>query len=80
MGIDWNYFITLSPSNSVKIEHRDLLLSTYYSTLVQALSNHNYTKIPTFKNVQDEVTNYEFYGNFYLRRMKIRFNKPIQLI
>lgn len=64
MGIDWNFFMTLSPNNFVKAHHRELLLETYYSALVVALTNQNYdnSKIPTLKNVQDEVDNYEFYG------------------
>ena len=64
MGIDWNYFITLTPNNAVKVEHRDLLMTSYYSSLVDTLTSLNYTssKIPTLKNVKDEIANYEFYG------------------
>lgn len=66
MGIDWNYFITLSANNTVKVHHRDLLLETYYSALIEFLTKLNYSrsKFPTLKNVQDEVANYEFYGKF----------------
>ena len=68
MGIDWNYFMTLSPNNTVKAEHRDLLMKSYYSTLVDTLNNLRYpnSKIPTLKNVEDEIANYEFYGNFVI--------------
>ena len=76
MGIDWNFFMTLSPNNSVKTHHRELLLETYYSALVVALTNRNYdnTKIPTLKNVQDEVSNYEFYGQMIIYPLECNYS------
>lgn len=66
MGIDYNYFITLSSNNAVKSNNRDSLLEAYYLSMTQALTDNNYpkAKIPTLKNVQDEVANNEFYGMF----------------
>ncbi|KAG5685050.1 hypothetical protein PVAND_014252 [Polypedilum vanderplanki] len=56
-GIDFNHFLYTSCDFNVHSKHFDELIKFYYDTLISALKQLNYLKIPTYDDIKYEIRN-----------------------
>uniref|UniRef100_A0A1B0GL91 CHK kinase-like domain-containing protein n=1 Tax=Lutzomyia longipalpis TaxID=7200 RepID=A0A1B0GL91_LUTLO len=61
---DLQYFLSISPQNHVREQHREELVRIYYESFAATLYELNYSKIPTFAQLQDEMRKKEMLGFF----------------
>lgn len=63
-GLDLNYFLNTSPTCEVRENYRDEIILTYYKSLIKALKESDFKKIPTIGDILKEIERKEFYGLF----------------